>query len=216
MNELDSITDAIQAEFEARNEAREQTLSLSRKLVRQCANAIRAVHRGEWDTAEKGLKTVRQTASQMIGSAEAYPDIFFSGYTQDALKEMVEAFAVYAIRRNEPLPTPDELNVPGSVYLNGMAEAASEMRRAILDIIRQGESEKAEGLLSQMDEIYEALMGFDFPDAITGGLRRRVDQLRGVLERTRGDLTNSLSQERLHRALVDMRTQLDLAEDGEK
>lgn len=212
MNHLDAITDAIQLEFEARNAAREQTLTLSRKLVRQCANAIRAVHRGEWDTADDGLQAVKQTLHEMTASAEEYPDIYYAGYTQDALKEVVEAYAVYALRRSQPIPTPDDLEIPGAAYLNGIAEAASEMRRAILDLIRKGDSEEAEKLLEQMDDIYEALMGFDFPDAITGGLRRRVDQLRAVLERTRGDLTNSLSQKRLYDALQSVKAQLNISD----
>lgn len=215
MPNLDAITDAVQEEFEARNAAREQTLTLSRKLVRQCSNAIRAVHRGEWQAADEGLTVVRQTLKKMTQSAADYPDIYYAGYTQDALKEVAEAYAVYAMRKKQPIPAPTDLDVPGAAYLNGIAEAASEMRRAILDLIRAGDSDEAEDLLAQMDDIYEALMGFDFPDAITGGLRRRVDQLRAVLERTRGDLTNSLSQKRLYDALQNMKAELHLDEDDE-
>ncbi len=210
MQNLDAITDSIQSEFEARNAAREKTLALSRKLVRQCSNAIRAVHRGEWGSADEGLRLVRETLKAMNIAADEYPDIYHAGYTQDALKEVVEAFTVYAMRKGQEIPSPEALDVPGSAYLNGIAEAASEMRRAILDLIRQGKSAEAETLLGQMDDIYEALMGFDFPDAITGGLRRRVDALRAVLERTRGDLTNSLSQKRLYDALQALKEQLDL------
>jgi translin len=49
--------------------------------------------------------------------------------------------------------------------------------------------------------VYGVLVTMDFPDAITGGLRRSTDALRAVLERTRGDLTNSLQQEKLLREL---------------
>jgi translin len=131
-----------------------------------------------------------------------YPDLYHSGYTQDALKEVAEAFATYALVRGESLPLPATLGIEPATYLNGLAEAASELRRQILDIIRQGHSDEAVRLLEEMDQIYDTLISFDFHDAITGGLRRRIDQLRGVLERTRGDVTNSLRQQRLQDALA--------------
>ncbi len=198
----------------SRNSARDQALARSRELVRRCAATIKAVHRQNWDDARSGLETVRAAAQELIKGVAPYPDLFHSGYTQDGLKEYVEAFATFALVRGEDLPTPQELDVPGATYLNGLCEAASELRRTVLDIIRQGHSEEAERLLDQMDTIYNLLMTFDFPDAITGGLRRRVDSLRGVLERTRGDLTNSLRQERLRLALIDLEQRLGLSIDA--
>jgi translin len=140
---------------------------------------------------------------------EPFPDIYFAGYTQDALKEWVEAHLTLIFVQGESaaeplgleLPPPGELEIPYSTYLNGLCEAASELRRRSLDLMRRGEMARAERLLATMDAVYEVLMSFGYPDAITGGLRRRVDQLRGVLERTRGDLTNSLQMERLLEAM---------------
>jgi translin len=210
MQDLDAIADAVQEEFEARHQAREAALSQSRALIRRCANAIRAMHRNDWKTARTGLEEVRSGAQSLIEATRAYPDLYYAGYTQDALKEYVEAFVAYALVRDEPLPTPEALNVEGAPYLNGLCEAASELRRRCLDIIRRGESAEAEELFAKMDAIYGLLMGFDFPDAITGGLRRRVDQLRGVLERTRGDLTNAIRQQRLQETLLAVEQRLGL------
>jgi translin len=214
VNNLESIVDGIRAAFEIKNDARDDALARSRVLTRHCANTIRAIHRQEWDAAQTGLQTVQVAGQELLDGVEDYPDLVFSGYTQDALKELVEAFVTYALVRGEPLPTPGELNVPDAAYLNGMAEAASELRRTILDIIRHGHTDEAERLLDDMDAIYNALMAFDFPDAITGGLRRRVDSLRGVLERTRGDLTNSLRQQRLREALISLEKRLGLELDA--
>lgn len=208
MDELETISESIRDTFEARNQARDAALGQSRTLIRHCAATIRAVHRKQWDEAQKGLVTVRTAGEELMKAVADYPDLFHSGYTQDGLKELVEAFVTYALVRDEPLPTPEDLNVPGETYLNGLAEAGTEMRRSILDIIRHGHSDEAESLLDKMDAIYNILMSFDFPDAITGGLRRRVDVLRGVLERTRGDLTTSLRQQRLREALVSLEAQL--------
>jgi len=201
MDNLDLIIENIRSVFETKNAARDATLSRSRELIRLCSLSIRATHREEFDEAERLLDQTRQAAEQMKAGIVDYPDLVYTGYTQDALKEVVEAMAVYAMVRGRSLPTPEEIGVPEAAYLNGLAEAASELRRHALDVIRQDRSAEAERLLTAMDDIYDQLITMDFPDAITGGLRRTTDQLRGVLERTRGDLTTTLQQEKLKKAL---------------
>jgi translin len=203
MSQLDTIAQRIQADFEARNDARDGALRRSRELIRTCATAIRASHRDEWDTAHDLLAEADKVAQELQEALSPYPDLLSAGYTQDALKELVEAHVTFALASNAPIPEPEALGMCYSVYLNGLCEGASEMRRRCLDEMRRGEMVEAERLLKAMDEIYDILVTFDFPDAITGGLRRRVDQLRGVLERTRGDLTNSLRQDRLAQALEE-------------
>jgi translin len=203
MDDLLRISDSIRAAFVSKNAARDSAISRSRELIRHCAEAIRAVHRREWDTAQAKLSTAQTGADELRAVIKDYPDLLYSGYTQDALKEVVEAFATYAIIRDQPLPTPESLHVDSSAYLNGLAEAATELRRFILDILRRadGDAAEAERLLDWMDAIYDQLVMFDFPDAITGDLRRRTDVVRGVLERTRGDLTTTIQQQRLQAAL---------------
>jgi translin len=208
MDNLEDIAEHLRGGFEAKNSARDGALAQSRALIRHCANTIRAIHREEWVEAAAGLETVRGAAGELLRGIDSHPDIYQSGYIQDALKEVVEAFAIYALVRGENLPTPESLNVSPGAYLNGLCEAASELRRAILDIIRQDHSDEAERLLDAMDHIYNILMTFDYPDAITGGLRHRVDSLRAVLERTRGDLTNSLRQQKLQSALNQLEHRL--------
>ncbi len=210
---FDAMMEDIRQLFEAKSAARDAAITQSRAVIGHSANAIRAVHRHEWDTARERLETARQAAEEMRRAVQDYPDLYHSGYTQDALKEVAEAFATYALVRGESLPTPQSLDVEPSTYLNGLAEAASELRRQILDIIRQGHSDEAQRLLEEMDQIYDALISFDFHDAITGGLRRRMDQLRGVLERTRGDLTSSLRQQRLQNALAGFEARMGLEAD---
>jgi len=201
MGNLESIGEHIRQEFEAKNAARDQALQRSRTLIRFCANAIRAVHREEWENARALLAQARAAAAEMIADLAPYPDLYHAGYTQDSLKEYAEANIVYALVTDEPLPGPEMLRVESAAYLNGLGEAAGELRRRILDIIRHDHSEEAERLLEVMDDIYNQLVTMDFPDAITGGLRRTTDMVRGVLERTRGDLTMSLRQQRLQQAL---------------
>ncbi|MBC8159882.1 MAG: haloacid dehalogenase [Roseiflexaceae bacterium] len=189
------------AQLEATHAAREQVLPIARALVRQCANTIRACQRSEWAEAAALLDGARAAVGQLRAALAARPELTFAGYTQDALKEYAEAALVYALLRGEDMPGPDELGVEAAAYLNGMAEAASELRRAILDGLRNGEVTRGEALLTQMDDIYSLCVTVDFPDAVTGGLRRTTDALRAVLERTRGDMTAALRQEQLVAAL---------------
>ena len=211
MSDLNRICDSIRAGFMTKNSARDEAIARSRELIRHCAEGIRAIHRREWDTADAKLSAAAAAADEMRAGVADFPDLYHSGYTQDALKEVVEAFCTYAIVRDQPLPSAESLDVQGSTYLNGLAEAATELRRFILDILRRENPDMAdaERLLEWMDDIYDQLVTFDFPDAITGGLRRQTDIVRGVLERTRGDLTTTVQQGRLQAALKRVEGRLE-------
>ncbi len=198
---LDQISAAAQADLEVRNTVRDQALEKSRELIRLCSTAIRAGHRDSWNEAQEMLAEADKAGAEMQSLLEPYPDLFYAGYTQDALKELVEARVTLTLIANDTLPSLDQIHVPFNTYLNGMCEAASELRRRCLDVMRRSDHAEAERLLAAMDAVYEVLMSFSYPDAITGGLRHRVDQLRGVLERTRGDLTNSVQMQKLLTAL---------------
>jgi translin len=201
MDNLDTIADRIRANFTAKNAARDAALERSRTLIRHCANAIRATHRDERDLAREHIAAAQAIVDAIRTDLAPYPDLYYAGYTQDALKEFAEANIVYALVGNEPLPAPETLTVEYAAYLNGLGEAAGELRRRCMDIIRHDHSDEAERLLEAMDEIYSLLVTVDYPDAITGGLRRTTDLVRGVTERTRGDVTTSLRQQRLQEAL---------------
>lgn len=210
MRDLNSIAEEIREQMTTTNAARDAAISQSRELIRHCATCIRAIHRREWDDVTEKLQVVQAKADDLRNAVADYPELYHSGYTQDALKEVVEAHITLAIIRDEELPSAKELNVEGSTYLKGMGEAATELRRFILDILRREEahSDEAERLLTWMDDIYGQLITFDFPDALTHGLRRQTDVVRGVLERTRGDMTNSLKQQQLQDALAQFEARL--------
>jgi translin len=184
--------------LESKHKAREVTLAACRKTIQACAASIRAVHREQYDTAEELSAQAAAHLAEAMAAVEDHPDIRHAGFVHDAAKEYAEARMTLAFVRGDPLPKPDELpGVEVQSYLNGMAEAASELRRYILDLLRRGRPERGEELLGYMDEVYSLLVTIDFPDAMTGGLRRTTDALRAVLERTRGDLTMTLLQSRL-------------------
>lgn len=198
---LEHIDAWARSELEAKNQAREQALRASRELVRTCANTIRVVHRGEFEKARGMLDAARQLSDSLIRDLQRYPDLFYAGYVQDAQKEYVEAEMTCAIIRGLERPLPESLGVAVAPFLNGLAESVGELRRYILDQLRQGDLSRAEEILSTMDEIYGLLVSLDYPDALTGGLRRSTDGVRAIMERTRGDLTFALRQEQLEGSL---------------
>lgn len=197
MSRILDIAEAAHKDFEARTLARDAALTRSRALIRHSSNAIRAIHRSESDLAHEHLDAGRELVDEMKKDLENFPDLYYAGYTQDAIKEFCEATLTTAIIEGREIPTPDEMGVIYSTYLRGMAETPGELRRRCMDILRMGYSDEAERLLGMMDEIYSILVTMDYPDAVTNGLRRQTDLLRGIVERTRADLTLSLREEHL-------------------
>jgi len=191
---LDEIIPRILANFAEKNAAREQALTASRAIIRMSANAIRAVHRGELAAAEKGLDEAKAVRDAAVAALAGHGDVYHAGFLHDAQKEYAEARTTLALLSGGAIPTPEELGVEYPAYLNGIAEAVGEMRRMVLDRLRRGEFDGCEQLLTAMDDIYSFLVTIDYPDAMTGGLRRTTDQTRGILERTRGDLTMAIVQ----------------------
>lgn len=208
MQELDQIGEKVRKNFQAKNASRDSALAASRELIRHCALSIRATHRAEHPEAVQLLTRAREIATEMKAHVASYPDLYFTGYVQDALKELAEAHIVHALITGEKIPDPDTLGVDYASYLNGLGEAAGELRRYALDIIRHGTSERCEQVLRAMEDIYSLLVTMDFPDALTGGLRRTTDMVRGVLERTRGDLTIAARQEKLEARLQEFEQRL--------
>ncbi len=201
MADLQTLGRAAQEHLAAKHAARERALPKSRSSIRLCANAIRAAHRDEFDTSTQLLDQAGKLLAEMAADLHDHLDIFHAGFVADAQKEYTEAALTSALIRREPLPSPAELGVEWAPYLNGMGEAIGELRRYILDRMRVGKLEGCEALLADMDEIFAILITLDYPDAITGNLRRTTDSARGILEKTRGDFTLGTTQARLVQAL---------------
>ena len=203
------ISDQCHQTLDACDAAREKALEQTRILTRNAANTIRAVHRQDYTLAEELLQEAKSISDTLRVNLEPYPELYYSGYTQDSIKEYVEARLTLDLIQGNPLPLPEELHVEVSTYLRGLSETIGELRRKCLDILRHGYSEEAERLLELMDDIYALLVSVDYPDAVTHGLRRQTDLVRGIIERTRADLTTSLRQECLQNAIVSLEKKLD-------
>ena len=207
--QLSRVVDGVSDYFDQADKARDLSLGLQRKIIKNCSLSIRALHRREFEEAEKLMGQARNLLTQAQSALEGFPEIYHAGFLQDAQKEYAEACVTQCLILGTELPTPESLQVDFAPYLNGLGEAVGEMRRYTLDRIRAGDMAESERVLEVMDEIYCALIGVDFPDAITRGLRRNTDLARGGLERTRGDLTNHFDRMRVEKALqfIESRSQ---------
>jgi translin len=198
---LDSIAEQIRKDFTTKDETREKVLPLCREVIRHSSTAIRAVHRQEFEAANGLLKSARKLLSEAEQAVASYSQLRYTGFFHDAQKEFAEASITLALITEKKAPAPDELDVNFTAYLNGLGEACGELRRYLLDSIRRDDLSRVEELLTAMDDIYNILVTMDFPDAITGGLRRTTDMVRGILERTRSDLTLVMQQSKLEKKL---------------
>ena len=201
LDNFDPIAEQIRLSLTAIDEAREKVLPLCRDVIRHCSQAIRAVHRQEFDRAEELLRTARGFLTEAEQTVAPYDELGSTGFIRDAQKEFVEGNVTLTVVTGKQLPSPSELDVSAAAYLNGLGEAVGELRRYLLDGVRRGDLSRGEELLSAMDDVYNVLVTMDFPDAITGGLRRTTDMVRGVLERTRSDLTLVMRQKELENRL---------------
>ncbi len=212
---LDEIMRRIDEKLSQMDQAREQAYQLSRHVVREASAAIKSAHRGQMDAARDGLQRTGDLVRHMLSVAAPWPQLRYAGFVTDAEKEYAEAAVVIAAMAGEPAPDPADLGIDEVAWLNGTAEAVGELRRHVLDLIRQGRPEDAEPYLSLMEDLYSWAMAFDYPNAITAGLRSRSDQARGAVERTRGELTLALQNQQLIRHLQRAYGQAsDLKADG--
>lgn len=207
--ELEQIATRAREYLDLIDAAREDALAMSRQITRAAATVIKHVHRQEPDKARALLDETAETVAQLGERLNETPVLSYAGFVQDGLKEFAEAQLTYAIIQQEKLPTAEDIGVSSAAYLNGLAEAIGEMRRRSLDLIRTGRAPEAEQMLEEMDELYATLMTFDYPNAVSLGLRSRVDAARGLVERTRGDVTNALQQARLEEKMGRLRSHIE-------
>jgi len=201
IEDLEIIAAKFRPYFAAEDEAREKTLRSCRQVIRCSADAIRAVHRQEHDKAKQLLDSAHELVRGLNNDLAGHGKLFHSGFVHDAQKEFAEGCITLALIAGEDLPKPEELSVSNAAYLDGLGESVGELRRYILDSLRRGDFSRCEELLSIMDEIYGILMTMDFPELLAHGLRRTTDAIRGIIERTRGDLTVALRQKDLETKL---------------
>ena len=203
MTEVEAIAAAVRSRLDDRFRVRELGITESRNVIRASANAIRALHRGEWEAAGRLTAEAGSILAKVVKALEPHPDILHAGFVADAAKEYAEAALCTALFRGDAIPMPEDLDLDPVPYLHGLGEAVGELRRRLLDLLRQGDLSNAEGCLVAMDEIVDLLAALDYPDGMTNGLRRTTDVARSLVERSRADLTATVVQERLRKELAE-------------
>ncbi|WP_407355399.1 haloacid dehalogenase [Methanolobus sp. WCC5] len=209
---INNITGRIKDNFKAKDKARESTLVISRDVVRNCRMSMYNIHNGNYEKAFELIEDAAKMLESMNSMLKDHPDIYYSGFVEHAQQEFVESMVVYYILRNEndkTIPGPDELSVSDVAYLNGLGDVSGELRRHVLDLIRQGRPGEGEIYLQLMEDICNCLMMFDYPDAMTRGLRHKTDITRSVIEKTRGDLTNAIRQQKLEKAMREFEDRIN-------
>lgn len=201
--DIEALTRDLHARFDATVAARERALPAARRSIRASADAIRAVHRGEFDRAAELIDASGEALRVGMEAAVDHPEIRYAGYLQDAQKEHAEAHVTRALVSGDPLPIPEDLGVDPAPYLNGIAEAIGEGRRRILDLLRAGDVERGQAMLDTLEDLYGVLVTIDYPDAVTMNLRRSTDVARSLIEKTRGDLAIAAMQQGIERALEE-------------
>ena len=209
---LEEISAKIRENFEAKDSVREDGLKISREIVRECRTATFALHGQDFEKANNSIEAAGKALEKLEILFKGYADIYYAGYVEHAQQEYSEVSVLRSLLKEEGesknLPSPDELRVEYAAYLNGLGDVVGELRRHVLDLIRRDSFEKAEVFLGIMENIHSILMDFDYPDAITKGLRRKTDVSRALIEKTRGDVVNAISQKKLESAMLNLESRL--------
>lgn len=209
---LEEISIRIRNNLELKDRIREEGLKISREIVRECRTASFALHGKNFEKASNSIEAAGKALKKLEARFEGHADIYHAGFVEHAQQEYSEVAVLYSLLKDEGkaqnLPSPDELGVEYAAYLNGLGDVVGELRRHILDLIREESFEKAEVFLGVMENIHETIMDFDYPDAITGGLRRKTDVSRSLIEKTRGDVVNAIQQKKLELAMKSLESRL--------
>jgi translin len=206
--DISELLDPIRKEIEADDEVREKVLPVSRDAVRKCGQSVKASHRGHFNDAQEKIEEAYELIQKGGQLAEQSDFVTISKYFDTAYQELTEAVNVLSILKEYRLTSPEEYDIPARPYLTGLADTVGELRRASLELLRSDDVDGAKGLLSIMEDILEELQTFDFPDSLVRNLRRKSDVARRIVEKTRGDVTTAVRQEKLIEQLRDFENRL--------
>jgi translin len=196
LKNLDDIIEKIDHHIGEKEKIREDALKTSRDIIICCRKGIQQLHRNQMDAAENFIKQASEKLGQLYDDTKDHPDIFHAGFVENAAQEFVEIQCLYNIMKGENLPDPDTIQTTYSAYLLGLCDVVGELRRGALDFMLEGNTAKANEYLGYMDRIYDAIMSFDYPSALVP-IKKKQDMIRGLIEKTRGELVVSNCERRI-------------------
>ena len=210
MKNLDGIIEKIDHHIGEKEKIREDALKTSRDIIICCRRGIQQLHRDQMDEAENYIKQASAKLAQLYDFTKDHPDIFHAGFVENAAQEFVEIHCLYNIMKGQDLPDPDTIQTTYSAYLLGLCDVVGELRRGALDFMLDENTAKANEYLQHMDRIYDAIMSFDYPSALVP-IKKKQDMVRGLIEKTRGELVVSNCERRIHERTHEFHGILDQA-----
>jgi translin len=197
MKNLGGIIEKIDQHIGEKEKIREDALKTSRDIIICCRRGIQQLHHDQMDEAENYIKQASAKLAQLYDFTKDHPDIFHAGFVENAAQEFVEIHCLYNIMKGQDLPDPDTIQTTYSAYLLGLCDVVGELRRGALDFMLEGNTAKANEYLQHMDQIYDAIMSFDYPSALVA-IKKKQDMVRGLIEKTRGELVVSNCEQRIN------------------
>jgi translin len=208
MKNLNKIINKIEKSIDDKDRVREKALRYSRDIIIGCRKAIQYIHRNLMKDAGNNIKKASAKLTELYDLTEEYPELYHAGFVENAAQELVEAHCLYNIMQNKDLPDPDKLQTTYSSYLRGLCDVVGELRRKSLDCILDGKAGEANNYLKLMDEIYDSIMKFDYPSALVP-IKQKQDMVRGIIEKTRGELAVASCERRIEYHTDEFRGILD-------
>jgi translin len=208
MKNLDKIVDKIEKSIDNKDKIREQALRSSREIIIGCRKAIQHIHQDLMNDAKTNIKKASIKLQELYNLTEDYPELYHAGFVENAAQELVEAHCLYNIMKGKDLPDPDKLQTTYSSYLLGLCDLVGELRRTALDSIRSGNTKEADKCLNMMEEIYDVIIRFDYPSGLIP-IKKKQDMVRGLIERTRGELAVASCERRIEYRTDEFRGMLD-------
>jgi translin len=213
MKNLDKIVDKIEKSIDDKDKTREQALRASREIIIGCRKAIQLIHQKKMKNANTNIKQASKKLTDLYDITKNYPDLYHAGFVENAAQEFVEANCFYNIMLGKELPDPDKIQTTYSSYLMGLCDLVGELRRTALDSIRQGKAKIADKYLAMMEEIYDVIIRFDYPSGLIP-IKKKQDMVRGLVEKTRGELAVASCERRIEYRTDEFRGFLDKIEGG--
>lgn len=208
MKNLDQIVDKIEKSIDGKDKVREKALRSSRDIIINCRKSIQLIHQENMKDANAKIKRASDKLVNLYDFTKNYPDIFHAGFVENAAQELVEAHCFYNIMKGKDLPDPDKIQTTYSSYLMGLCDLVGELRRSALDSIRHGKAKKADQYLNMMEEIYDVIIRFDYPSGLIP-IKKKQDMVRGMIEKTRGELAVASCERRIEYRTDEFRGMLD-------
>ena len=193
--DLREIGDLIEEELDEKDSVREIAIKSARVIIRMSSQSIIMMHRRE-DESEIVRKLKEEVWHLKSLLTNQYPDLLYSGFVQNAFQEYCESQIFRAIIHNKPIPSHKDLGMNPESYLMGMGDVVGELRREVLEALKNEDFKRAEEYLSIMEEIYEMLMRFNYPSGLVP-LKPKQDTARALIEKTRGELTMAIMTDKI-------------------